>query len=468
MSITRIFSNGVMGLTAQSNALTVISDNVANASTLGYKRSEAQFSDFRLNDKFGSFFDGAGVLGSDRLLADRQGSVVQTGQKTNAAILGNGFFIVQDVDNAFGDREATSAELTKLGHEPELTRTGDFSTDAYGHLVNTNGRALLGYALTDDNVGSNPDSIEDLDLVSVADMAEYVEGSSKVTIGMALPSNQPVVTSGDLTNTKVGDTASPVKTVVTAIDNEGKPAAVSLSFIKTAVGDDGGTTWEVYETGATYADGTAVSRDGASGLLGTLSFDPGGVPTGGTEDERIVYSMNLGGAFNSPISLDVGAYNSADGLRVNAKDTATSFTTSQDGVASGSMVDVEITGDGYVRANYQSGESRDFYRIPNGFVRNAQGLDAVSGTAFRATQDSGEISLKYFGSRNASSLIDSESSTDERRIGTNLVASSVEQSNTDISQEFTTLIIAQRTYSANSKVVSTADELTQTVLGLKG
>lgn len=462
MSISRILSNGVSGLVAQSNALSVISDNVANATTNGYKRSEAQFSDFRVNDKFGRFFDGAGVQGSQRLLADKQGSISQTGVATNAAILGAGFFIVQDVDNAFGDRQATSAQLTSTGNPPELTRAGDFSPDAWGHLVNSAGRALLGQRLTAGQAPAAITSVNQLELVSMDDMAGYFEGSSVVSIKASLPINQAVSETGDLT------TVSPVKTVVTAIDASGAPAAVGLSMIKTADDPVLGTTWEIYQTGVTYQDGTAApGAPTTPTLLGGLSFGPGGAPTGGADGEAINMAMALGGNFGA-VALNVGAYNRATGLAVTATGTtgSTSFSNSTDGIVADTLSEVRLTDDGYIRATYRGGESRDFYRIPNGYVRNAQGLDAVSGNAYNVTADSGELQFKEFGSKTVSSLL---SATDDRAtVGAALVANSVEQSNTDISQEFTTMIIAQRTYSANSKVVSTADEMTQIVLGLKG
>lgn len=460
MSINRIFSNGVSGLTAQSNALSVISDNVANATTNGYKRSEAQFSDVRVNDKFGRFFDGAGVEGSQRLLADKQGAVAQTGVTTNAAILGNGFFIVQDVDNAFGDRQATSAVLTETGNEPELTRAGDFSPDAWGHLVNSAGRALLGQRLTEGTAPTAITSVDQLELVSMDDMAGYFEGSSVVSIKASLPINQAVSETGDLT------TVSPVKTVVTAIDASGAPAAVGLSMIKTADDPVLGTTWEIYQTDVTYEDGTAApGAPTTPTLLGSLSFGPGGAPTGGTNGDSIAMAMSLGSNFNT-VNLDVGAYNEATGLAVTATGTtsATSFSNSTDGIVADTLSEVKLTDDGYIRATYRGGESRDFYRIPNGYVRNAQGLDAVSGNAYNVTADSGELQFKIFGSKAAGTAAADERAT----VGAALVANSVEQSNTDLSQEFTTMIVAQRTYSANSKVVTTADEMTQTVLGLKG
>lgn len=461
-SIDRIFSNGVMGLTAQSNALSVISDNVANASTNGYKRSDTQFSDFVVKDKYGSAFTGAGVLTSDRLLADRQGSISQTGVTTNAAISGNGFFIVQEMNNGFADKSMTSAELTKLGNDPELTRAGDFSADAYDHLVNGAGMALLGQRLESGSTSTAlATSIDQLELVSVGEMRDYYEGSTTVAVQASLPTDATVTTDPTSTNA--------FNTTVTAVDNNGQQVAVQLAYIKTAQADDGGATWATYVMGATDSSGNAIS-DVTTGQIGTMTFGPGGELTGGTAGDPVNFEMNLGANFTNPVTLNIGYYNQANGLTMTSTGTMNNQSDETDGIAAGTFSDIEITDDGYLRASYTGGQERDFYRIPNGYVRSANGLESISGTAFRATADSGEIQIKSFGVTNASSVANGGTGTttaDSTRVGAALVANAVEQSNTDIASEFTTLIVAQRTYSANSKVVTTADELTQTVLGLK-
>ncbi|MBV5335508.1 hypothetical protein JZU48_00320, partial [bacterium] len=232
---------------------------------------------------------------------------------------------------------ATSAALTKAGDEPELTRTGDFTSDAYGHLVNSTGRALLGQKL-DAATGAGtkaPTSVADLELVSMNDMAGYFEGSTFVSLKAALPLDQAVSTSGDLL------TNAPVKTVVTAVDAKGQAAAVGLSLIKTADDPIKGTTWEIYQTGATYADGTAVpGAPTTQTLLGNMAFGPGGAPTGGTDGENIAMTMSLGSNFGA-VTLNPGAYNEATGLTVTAKDaSATSFSTATDGILPNSMEDV--------------------------------------------------------------------------------------------------------------------------------
>lgn len=452
MSINRILSNGVLGATAQSHALNVISDNIANARTVGYKRSEAQFSDFVVTDRFSNRLDGAGVRPGERTRTDSVGSLEQTGQTTNAAIVGNGFFLVQEIDQATGDPALTSAELTANYRIPELTRAGDFQEDQYGNLVNSTGRALMGFKLdATGNTITDGTTVNDLELVSVDGIRDYYEGSTTVSVAGNLPAS--ATSDGD-------DPFDGIPMTARAVDTEGRLAAVSLSFKKTADNADGSAAWEVYETGAVYEDGSAVPRTGATGLLGSFTVGPDGTLTGGTDGEDVTYAMALGANFNS-VALNIGQYGSLAGIRSVPDVPLTGLSSGHDGVAAGSFREVEITSDGYVRATYGSGESRDFYKIPNGVVINPTDLEAVSGTAFRVTENSGELQIKTFGSEATP-----EGET-PMTVGAALASGAIEQSNTDIGEQFTTLIVAQRTYSANTKIIGTADEMTQTVLGMK-
>lgn len=452
MSINRILSNGVLGATAQSHALNVISDNIANARTTGYKRSEAQFSDFVVTDRFSNRLDGAGVRPGERLRTDSTGSIEQTGQSTNAAIIGNGFFLVQEIDQATGDPALTSAQLTANNRIPELTRAGDFSEDQYGNLVNSTGRALMGFKLdSSGNTIADGTSVNDLELVSVDEMRSYYQGSTTLSVAGNLPASAS--SDGD-------DPFKGIPTTIRAVDNEGRYAAVSLTFKKTADNADGSANWEVYEDGAVYDDGSAVPRTAATGLLGGITFGPDGTLTGGTDGEDVTFALALGSNFNN-VALNIGQYGSLAGIRSVPDVPLTGMSSGQDGIAAGTYRDVEITSDGYVRATYGNGEYRDFYQVPNGVVINPTDLESVSGTAFRVTENSGELRLKTFGSEA------SPEGETPMTVGAALATGAIEQSNTDIADQFTTLIVAQRTYSANTKIISTADEMTQTAMGLK-
>lgn len=464
--MNRIMSNAYLGMTAQSHALGTISNNVANARTVGYKTTDTQFQDLVAGDRFSRRFDGAGVQTYDRLRADAPGALNQTGQTTNGAIVGNGFFLVQEIDGATGDPTLTSAQLTKAGRNPELTRAGDFEPDQYGHLVNSTGRALMGFRLEDGGLQyAGGRNVKDLELVSLADMDAYVEGSTEIDIAANLPTE------------KLGaDEPSPetgMSTTVSVVDSNGRLAAVDLNFVRTAANPDGSSTWEVRETGAVYEDGSAVPRDAPSGLLGTVSFRPGGALDGATEGEDVTFALNLGENFGA-VDLNVGQVGTVNGLRSIPRMTYTGFSHGHDGVVAGSFRGVELTPDGVVRATYAGGETRDFYRIPNALVANTADLQSVSGTAFRTNQTSGDIILRDFGKAPPGSKdgedanVQAEPGEEPMTVGAAIVASAVEDSNTELESQFSNLILTQRAYSANSKIMTTADEMTQTAAGLIG
>lgn len=456
-SFASIMSNGVAGMTAQTKALGVISDNIANSQTVGYKPVEAQFSDYVVRDRAGrsSGATGAGVSTDFRTRMDLTNGVSQTDQTTNAAIIGNGFFVVQELADNLNSATVTSRALTSAGDEAQLTRAGDFSPDLYGHLVNSSGRALLGVKLL--GSGANPTgtatNVSNLDLVSTADMKAYTEASST----MSLSGNLPSITDSSSTTANTG------KLVVKAVDSAGAIANVTLTFTRSAVASDDSSTWDISATSAVYEDGTAVSGFNPSSVA-TMKFTGQGVPTGGTKGDAVTGTLNLGGAF-SAISVDLGTYGGTTGLTAVPGIDQQSMGYSQNGIPANSFSEATLTSDGYLRAVYSNGQSRAFYRIPNAMVTNAQDLESVSGTAFETTGTSGDIRLKYFGAAPAGST--AAGATTTQTTGTMLDVAAVEQSGTDIASQFTNLILAQRTYSANSKTISTADEMSQTVVQLK-
>lgn len=451
-SFNSIMSNGVSGMTAQSFALSTISGNIANSQTVGYKRVETQYSDVDIKDRDGRFFNGSGVRASDRLRIDQSQGLDNTGVTTNAAIVGNGFFMVQDIANQTGwNDKTTSADLTGKNNMPELTRAGDFQPDQYGHFVNSAGNALLGIKLTPGNVASTSPTaaaptVQSLDLVNTGGIKDYVEATSVISV------------SGNLASVNVPDVAKPedgIAQVVSAVDSKGQRVNVGLKFTRTSVAADGASTWDVSTTGSTYTDGTTVPGSVAASL-GSVSFDGFGAMTGGATGTENTLTLNAGSGV-SGITLDLGAYGKFNGL-TSVKDLETTgMGYQQNGIETGTLKSVQMTEDGYITGTFGEGQTRYFYRIPNANVRNPTDLQALSGTTFQQTTRSGDVKLGYFGGNDS----------DPKTNGATLAVASVERSGTDIASEFTNLIVAQRSYSAASKIVSTSDEMTTTTLNVK-
>jgi flagellar hook protein FlgE len=456
-SFNAIMSNGMLGMYAQTHALGTISDNIANARTVGYKRVETQFQDIDLNDRGGRLNTGAGVSTTDRWRIDQSNGVAQTGQTTNAAIIGTGFFMVQDISGTGWDDTTTSASLTGAGREQELTRAGDFIPDQYGHLVNSAGRALLGVPLSAaSSVAGNAaaPSVSSLQLVSTRDIAAYREATTRIAVG------------GNLAATGKAGEYGPedgITQVVSAVDSAGRRANIGLMYTRTATATDGSSTWQVSTTGARYSDdGTAVPGSGAS-VLGNVIFGPNGELTGGAFGTEQTMALNAGSGF-SGITLSLGNAGQVTGLHSTPGSATSGMGFQQNGVAAGSLKSIDMTDDGYITGTFGEGQTRYFFRVPNAIVTNPTDLTAHSGTTFTQNEDTGDVMLKYFGAApyGANSGAGSNQTT-----GTSLGVGMVEQSGTQIEREFTNLIVAQRSYSAASKIISTADEMTQTAMGTK-
>lgn len=451
MSLTAILNNGVTGLTAQSYALNVLSDNIANATTNGYRASDTEFSALVGT---GGTSAGDGVRASSRLLADKAGTISQTGIGTNAAIGGSGFFAVAAVDSSTGQ---ISTVGTGSSTAVELTRAGDFQQDRFGHLVNSAGLALMGIPVNPAGTGTTSasgHSLSDLQLVSLDRPNAYFSATSSLGLSATLPGALAAGQTPSLDNT--------VAASLSAVDSTGKTGSVTLRFMKSGEGTDGSSSWTVYRAGATNGDGSAAgdarSDDPSSWqALGTVSFDATGTLTGGTGGTTASLSIPAAGSFPA-MALDLGTYGqTGGGLNVATGSSTTDLTIgnisqSDDGIAAGSLQSVDLTADGYVRGTFGGGRTRDFFRIPDATVANPTDLAEQSGAAYTATKQSGDIVLKDFGSGTGASAT--------------LSTGSVEGSNVSIEDQFTTLITAQRAYSASSKIVSTADEMTQTALAL--
>lgn len=472
MGFGRIMSNGVMGLNAQNQALNTISQNIANSTTVGFKRSETQFQDFVVNDRYGVRNDGAGVRANDRLLADRQGDVTSTGIATNVAIKGNAFFLVQELDSRTGEAVFGSDTAGTSDRVPELTRSGDFHVDAFGHLVNNAGRGLMGISLDPAHgTPTGPLKTTDLQVISVSDgnMPAYFEATKTISLGANLPDDQAVATApNDLNTVTLG---------VKAVDTTGREASISLDFMKVRSGDDGSATWQVFQSGGTYTDDGKAINDVSHAYpdtwqsLGTIEIGPNKF-LAGEDGAAVTLNLNPGGAFQD-MTLNLGTVGSPYNSITSAPEWSFGgISTSQDGITKGSYKDMEITDSGVVQGVFGNGQKRGFYQIVSGTVNNINGLEEVSGTTFRATDESGNVIVKAFGANpnsvdNPTSMVNNASNPDIPTTGSFLVANSVENSNTDISNEFVNLIQTQRVYSASSKIITTADEMTQNVIGIK-
>ncbi len=409
-----ILNTSVSGMLADSNWLSSISQNVANANTTGYKNAETDFS--TLVDQVSTATAGGGVMTTTRNLNTLQGNVVSSSTATNLAVQGSGFFVVSDSSGA-----------------TYLTRNGSFVPDASGNLVNSAGYYLMG---ADIQSGSSTpaNALSTLQKVNVNSAGETAAPTTSASIAANLPASATSIASADLPS---ANSASSTYTDVTSLvvyDNLGGAHTINLYLANT-----GANTWEVDAFDASKA-ATGGGFPYSSGPLATatLTFDP---TTG---------SLSSG----SPLTIAVPNGQSMSLDLSNLTQLAAGFSVSSataNGNAPASLQGVSIAADGTLSFNYTNGASIAAYDIPLANVASPDNLTSVNGNAFTANAASGPV---YLGTADAGSFgaIDS---------------SSLESSTVDLATELTDMIQAQSAYEANSKVFQTGANILDVLNGLK-
>jgi flagellar hook protein FlgE len=439
MGIYSALTNAVVGLQAQAYALDNISGNIANSSTTGYKEVDTAFEDLLTSTGTSSSTQTSGSVSARSVSTTSvQGSISSTSTSTDLAISGSGFFqVVAKAGESDGE--------TVLGSTDYYTRQGDFSLSSEGYLVNTAGYYLTGIpvdAETGNVTGSAAEAIQ-IDTGTIA-------AKETTTIGYTanLPSSDEVETLGDATDytnsasfpTEIAaddsdtfEEQSLAGGSISVYDEQGNEVDVELRWAKSE--DDG--TWSLYaKTSSTATDSetewTQIASDFTFSSSGELTS-----PTSG--------SFSLSGVSVDGTDLSDVTFSYADGLtQYNSGTTVSDEDITQNGYASGTFTSLSIS-DGIVQATYSNGETISLYKVGVYTFNGESELLAVSGNAYQATADSGTATL-------------SDNATIE--------SSALESSNVDLTDQFSKMIITQQAYSANSKVMQTANSMMETLLNI--
>ena len=403
------FSTAISGINAAQSDLNVISNNIANSSTVGFKVSRAQFAEIYANSLLGS---GAGNSGQGVELTEirtefSQGNIEFTNNGLDLAISGNGFFVISNEGAA------------------EYTRAGSFRVDREGFVTNEAGGRLQGYQVSDNGqiTGELGDLFIDTTLVSPNPTSD-VGLTSNLDSREAAPSVSPFdATDPDTYNST---------TSTTIYDSLGNSHVLQLYYVKTANPGE----WEVYSA----IDGTDVTP----GTTPTLTFDANG-------------ALSSGGTFTLS-AVDFGNGSDATGDIVIDSTSTTQFGTDfaissivQDGYGAGQLISFDFDDSGVAFARYTNGQSRAIGQVALANFRNNNGLQPIGNTNYVETFASGSANV-------------GEPGTAGRGV---IQASAVEQANVEITQELVNLIIAQRNFQANAQVISTEDQVTQAVINLR-
>jgi flagellar hook protein FlgE len=401
---------GVSGLNASSTEMDVISNNIANVNTVGYKAENTYFADVLSQTisggAWGTLQVGRGVEVADIGTQFGPGSFQTTGNATDVAIDGNGFFMVNDQNGA-----------------TYYTRAGSFHLDNASNLVDTNGDKVQGYNF----FSAAPTTITDINL-------NNIQSAPVATTTFAVGANLDATTA-------TGNTFSTSQTVY---DSLGDKHSLDITY-----------TSAVPAVGATSAWDLTVTLDGVTAgtpTTATLEFDANGALINPANN-----SIDFGATLPSGATIGTGGVLNWDMTSSSAlvmtgyASTSVINSLTNDGYASGQLKSLSITDDGKVSGFFTNGQTADVAQIVLANFSDPEGLRRMGSNLFGATLTSGPAIVNVPGASG---------------MGT-VTANSLEMSNTDIATEFINMITAQKAYSANARIITTEDQMLTELINIK-
>ncbi len=427
MSLFGAMNTAVSGLGAQSAAFGNISDNVANSQTVGYKQVDTNFADYLTQSTVTQNQPGS-VIASASYENAVQGSISSTTNALNLAISGNGFFAVS---TATGNNSNGTPTLSAT---QSYTRAGDFNLDQNGYLVNSEGDYLNGWT-TSPTTGIPITNT--LTPIQISTAANPPTETSSVSLSANLPAN-PGSTS-TLSNNQ------------TVYDSQGNAENLSYSYAKSPTTPN---TWTMSVSQNGTAIGTADLTFATDGTLSGVGNATGGVTlpatTSGSGNPADISFTPTTGNFTTPITLNMGNFGGSSGMTQYSGSSLLLNGLTQNGTTTGTYSGTTINSSGQVIVSYSNGNTQIAAQVPLVNFANADGLQRENAQNFQATTESGTGSVAAENTNGTGSL----------------VTSALEGSNVDISTQLTKLIVAQQAYSANTKIITAADQLLQQTVSM--
>ena len=434
MGISSSFNIGISGLNAMGRGLGVISDNIANAETNGFKSSRAEFQDLLSislkgqGQVSGTDQIGTGVkLGNVKLMM-KQGDVARTESATDLAINGDGFFQVQ----------------TPLGMA--YTRDGSMHFDKEGNLVNGDGYKVQGFKFdSDGKVGTK------MDAVKVYRQTLRAKATGDIKVDMNLDSRAEVF-NFDIKNP---DDTSNFSHSITVYDNVGTPRLVTLYYNKEA--DNNWTYRALVDRKDAKINNLIVEQPDDMIIMaqGKLIFNDKGVLQEEVE-ELSSFNFNKGAAPSQKIKFNFGKSLVEGGNGIDASTQFGSDTAitrhSSDGHNAAQLASFSFDMNGILTAIYTNGEAEKIAQVAIAKFENNEGLSKMGKNLYSETLHSGPVYLGKPGEMGRGEII----------------TKSLELSNVDIAEQFVDLMTTQRSFQANSKSLQTADQMLGEVLNIKG
>lgn len=428
MGILSSMYTGVSGIQANGEALGIISDNIANANTTGFKTSRAEFADVvakSLKGVLGGNQIGRGTKLNGVTQVFSQGSITATDKATDVAISGDGFFVV---DGAEG-----------RGY----SRNGSFNFNKDGELVNVDGAIVKGFRADDDGKITTK-----LDSIKLEKSIIDAKKTDNVDLAMNLDIRGDVLNGGAFDPLRPAETSN-YSTGVTVYDSAGNSHNLTLYFSKVA---DNTWTWNAAAKGEEVVGGEKGKM--VIGATGTLGFTIDGKLNQQTIAQNS-FNFTKGAQPAQAIKFTFGdaIMDGGTGLKGSTQYGSASdiYKHTQDGYTAGTVGGLSFNDDGVLAAFYTNGVTKNLAQIAIAKFENNEGLLKAGNNNFKESRNSGAANI---GAPNAAGR-------------GRVFSKSVESSTTDIASEFVNLIQMQRAFQASSRTLSSSDELMQEILNLK-
>ena len=409
------FTTALSGVNAAQSDLDVISNNIANSSTTGFKTGRAEFGDVYAQSLLGTTTPtpGQGVKVTGITQQFSQGDLEFTDNALDVAINGDGFFQVKTTQGVV-----------------EYTRAGAFKIDKDGYVSTTSGAKVQGFQV-DAATGKVSGEVGDIQ-TQTALLAPKPTSTTKLTGN--LDARATVPTTGTFSATD--PTSYNSVTSLAVFDSKGGSHTLDIYFVKTSTANQ----WNVL----TYIDGTSTSADATTPESSALPFSTAGAYDATGNKGTFSIDTTVAGAVDLTIAVDItGLTQYGTNFAIN--------TAEQNGYSAGQLSSIEVSEYGLVSARYSNGISSSMGQFALADFGNVNGLQPVGSTNWIETYKSGMPVLNKAGD-NALGLIQ---------------GFALEQSNVAITQELVDLIVAQRNFQANAQVVQAEDAITQTIINMR-
>jgi len=406
---------GMVGLNVNSTSMTVLGDNIANVNTTAFKSNRSSFANILASSLAGSVSSdvGRGVQFQGTTPMWTQGTIENTNNPTDMAINGSGFFVLQDDGGA-----------------NLYSRAGEFYFNRDGDLMNLSGLYVQGYEVT----GTNPDGT--LVLGAVTNINASAQGSSPPVASSTL--------SVDVNLDSDTATLGTYATTTTVYDSLGNAIPLTMTFTKT-----GANAW----TASPSVPSTVAAAADVGMSFPNLTFDANGNLNAVAGFPPQITINNLLSAA-TPMTIDWGIYDAtgaSNGSLTQYSSPSTTTFQNQNGYPSGTLRTVDVNDEGVVTGSYSNGQLKPLFQLVMADFPSYYGLNKMGKNLYSESLESGPA---LFGTPQSGRL---------GSISTN----AVEMSNVDLAAEFVKMITTQRAFQANSRVITTSDEILNELINLK-